>query len=435
MTARVKLKRTSTANLVPAASEFLDGEVILQLADRKLLAKDSSNVVFEIGQDREVATRIYGFIYDSSLLGGGGSTPSGTQVFDIGTPVNGQHVFLETASNNESGYAGVWQYNTAGDWTRVWTIGSERPQGSILLLDTTDILYIFSIRNIFTTESSYRLADTTNLYADIFAAGKNVFPTRSEAAALTTAPAGIAYQTLKTLRFKSVDPTDEIILGNPSTMFTAFTDCVANVNNEHFSFTVSGTGAAFSSLAIGTDDAVGILRWAAGTVATNRCSIASPNFSILRLSKGLARFMARHRLPVLSDATNTYTTRIGFIDSITAESTDGVFFRYTNGVNGGRWQAVCRANGTETALDTGAAFGTAIANTFQRFFIEVNPNGTEAKFYIGDTLVATGTTNIPTASGRELGYGVYTQRSAGTASVNIADTDYISVLQVFTNRR
>jgi hypothetical protein len=217
-----------------------------------------------------------------------------------------------------------------------------------------------------------------------------------------------------------------------SDIFEAKTECIANVNVHEWAYTTAGTGAAFSSLAIGTENAVGVLRFASGTVATNRGSIAANNLAVLKLGLGEAKWHSRSRLPVLSDATNTFTVRSGFIDSITGDAVDGAYFRYTHSINGGRWQAVCRNNNAETATDTGVA---PVTNTFQSLKIEVNAAGTEARFYIGAALVATITTNIPTASGRETGYGITVIRSVGTASVNMLDVDFARVWQAFTTAR
>nr|CAX84090.1 uncharacterized protein, phage-related [uncultured bacterium] len=45
----IRLKRSSVTSVVPAPSSLVDGELALNLADRKLFAKDSGGAVFEIG--------------------------------------------------------------------------------------------------------------------------------------------------------------------------------------------------------------------------------------------------------------------------------------------------------------------------------------------------------------------------------------------------
>jgi Protein of unknown function (DUF2793) len=212
--------------------------------------------------------------------------------------------------------------------------------------------------------------------------------------------------------------------------FYAFHDCLSATGNDEFSITVSGTGAAFSVLTP-QDGGIGWARLAMGTVATNRGAYHGSNFTTMRLDVGQSIWKSRHRIPVLSNATNTYSMRSGFIDAVNAESTDGVFFRYTHSVNGGNWQAVARANNVETAQDTGVTVATA---TTYKLEVEVNATGTSAEFRINGAVTNTITTNIPTGVGRETGYGFMVLRSVGTATFNAVDLDYIAVEQRFTGR-
>ena len=127
----------------------------------------------------------------------------------------------------------------------------------------------------------------------------------------------------------------------------------------------------------------------------------------------------------LSDATNTYTAYVGLKEVISGVPANGIFFRYTNAVNGGRWQAVCRASGVETAVDTGVSPGTTGAETLE---IRGSSDGLTFTFFINDTLVATITTNLP-AINVGFGAGINFLRSVGTAAVNAAAYDYMVLEQ------
>lgn len=95
-----------------------------------------------------------------------------------------------------------------------------------------------------------------------------------------------------------------------------------------------------------------------------------------------------------SDADEQFTVRVGFCDSATGNGNNAIMFRYTDTVNSGKWQAVTRDGGTETAEDTGiTADQTAIL-----FEIRINAAGTEVKFYINGTLTNTISTNLPDAT-------------------------------------
>ncbi len=216
--------------------------------------------------------------------------------------------------------------------------------------------------------------------------------------------------------------------GGPDRFF-AFTDFIGTTASELWAPSTAGTGAALTVVAP-QDGGIGWVRADLGTTATGRAGFGSATFN-LRFGFGRARAKARARINVLSDATNAWTLRAGFVDSLAAESTDGAFFRYTHSVNGGRFQAVTRANNVETAVDTGIA---AAAATTYRLEVEVNAAGTEAVFRIDGTDVATITTNIPTGTGRETGWGAFCLRSAGTTALSAVFLDYLWVEQAFAGR-
>jgi hypothetical protein len=219
---------------------------------------------------------------------------------------------------------------------------------------------------------------------------------------------------------------------NGPARFYAFTDCLAAVNTPDWAFTVSGTGAAHSVVDFPDQNSIGAIQSALGTLATNRTSISSPVFTVFKLGQGIAKWANRLQFSTLSDATNTWAVRSGFIDSVSAESTNGVFFRYTNGVNAGKFQAVTRSNNVETAIDTGVT--VAIGTTYKTE-VEVNATATSSVFKINGVAVATITTNIPSGNGREVGYGLFALRSVGIAAINSYFVDYLLADVMFTATR
>lgn len=217
--------------------------------------------------------------------------------------------------------------------------------------------------------------------------------------------------------------------------FNDFSNIAQSVNIGDWNIGIGGTGAVVASIPVGSFNALGVLALGIGTAAgSSRSWAASATFDIIKLGAGRARFQTKAAIHILSDATDTYTTRLGFIDSVTGESTDGVFFRYTHGTNSGKWQAVCRSNSVETAsaLDTGV---TPVADTMQRFSIDVNAAGTSAEFYIDGALVQTITANIPTGAGREVGYGDMARRDSGSNLRDAVYVDWAEVDYLFTTAR
>lgn len=171
---------------------------------------------------------------------------------------------------------------------------------------------------------------------------------------------------------------------------------------------VSGADASVADEPNDGGSRVGIGNCRTGTDTTGRAGVIS-YVNALRFGGGRHRLRWDAIVTVLSTGTDTFTTRIGFIDSAAGEPTNGAYFRYTHSVNGGRWEAVTRAAGVETATNTGITTTAAWAY----FEIDVNAAGTSVVFYINGALVATNTTNIPTG-GNLTGIGVSHIKSAGT---------------------
>lgn len=164
----------------------------------------------------------------------------------------------------------------------------------------------------------------------------------------------------------------------------------------YFGWSNSGTGGG--SLGAGSDstkNAMGIMQLT--TVAG--VGYYSVYRGLLYLGNFSYDFRFRLQLANLSDGTNTYVSRVGMGTGTTqwtsvSEFTDGCFFRYTHSVNSGKWQAVTRSGGVETATDTGSTANT----NYHTFYVKVNQAGTSVTFYIDGSLVATNTTNIPSTA-------------------------------------
>jgi hypothetical protein len=212
--------------------------------------------------------------------------------------------------------------------------------------------------------------------------------------------------------------------------FYAFNDFVSTTGNHEWSLSVAGTGAEFATAA-GVAGALGVLQTTLGTTATGRCTCMSTSTDNIVFGSGLARYRQRFRPLVLSTPTDTYTVRMGFINSGTAEPTNGAFFRYTDGLNGGRWQAVVRISGSEIVADTGVAATVSALSIFE--IVVNNPSGgSVAYFSINGVLVATLTASVSAG----MGYGFSVIRTLGTATMNnMTQTDYAEVEYQFNNPR
>src|SRR4030095_1132922 len=132
------------------------------------------------------------------------------------------------------------------------------------------------------------------------------------------------------------------------------------------------------------------------------------------------------RIDKLSDVTDTYKLKVGFLDGTTTEPTDGCYFRYTHSVNSGKWELVARQNNTETVTN---ATNTAVAAaTWYHLTVIVNPAGTVAEFFQDGVSLGTVTSNIPTGAGRGTGCGMSFLKSAGTTDSAVITVDAQEVL-------
>jgi predicted outer membrane repeat protein len=194
------------------------------------------------------------------------------------------------------------------------------------------------------------------------------------------------------------------------------------------------TDSAISSqVATGTNSATavnsvaghpGIVRHSTGASATGRAGMLSTNVDGILLGNfWYWRFEAMVRITTLSTAAQTYIYRVGFIDSATGEPVDGVYFRYTHGVNSGRWELVCRAASTETAT---ASTTAPAAATWYRLTIIVNPAGDSAEFFVNGTSIGTCASNLPTGGTNGTGFGSNLIKSLGTTARTI-DLDYLEI--------
>jgi len=119
---------------------------------------------------------------------------------------------------------------------------------------------------------------------------------------------------------------------------------------------------------------------------------------------------------VLSDGTNTFTTRVGISNNnFAGVGTAFVGFRYTHGTNSGNYQCVCRTGGVETVINTAVAptVYNNVTQAIDHLRFEVNAGGTSVEFFINNVSMGAITTNIPTAVLLSYtGHGII--KSAGT---------------------
>jgi hypothetical protein len=201
----------------------------------------------------------------------------------------------------------------------------------------------------------------------------------------------------------------------------------------------SGTGAGSSNTATTASNRVGLARSTTGTTATGRAALFNVA-SIIRLGGGEWAFEVDVNVTTLSTSSERFQLYLGFLDTnSTVNQTDAVAFYYDEGgVTTGStaaayWQTLTSSNATRT-WNTSLTQTTVNAGQWYRLRITVNAAANSVEFAIDGTVVSTHTTNIPSGSGRELGFGVGVIKSVGTTARTV-DYDFVNVVSEFTTPR
>lgn len=199
-----------------------------------------------------------------------------------------------------------------------------------------------------------------------------------------------------------------------------------------FTSASAGAGAGISGDSFGrnsTEKAAGSISLQTGTTSTGYAVLYK---GVNALSCGFGHFLRvrwRVGLETLSTGSERYTAYVGFADNIGAgDQVDGMYFRYNDSVNSGKWEAVTSSASVRTATDTGV---TAVT-TYSIFEVRVNAAGTSVEYYIDDVLVATNTTNISTSGFFGLMFKL--EKSVGTTSRSI-HADWYDFLISLTSAR
>lgn len=183
-------------------------------------------------------------------------------------------------------------------------------------------------------------------------------------------------------------------------------------------------------------DRVGLVR-SSVSASGNRAG-ASSQASALRFGGGPWTSEYYINITNLSNATDRFQLLIGFQDTVGAiNQVDAAYFLYDEGAIStgsaatGNWQLVTCSNSTRTFSTSSTA---VVAATWIKLGINVDAAGTLVTFLINGTSVGTISTNIPTGSGRETGFGWLIAKSTGSTARTF-DIDYLSMQSIFTTPR
>lgn len=199
-------------------------------------------------------------------------------------------------------------------------------------------------------------------------------------------------------------------------------------------FNNGGGAGAVNASTFGVDNTEkcsGVLQLTTSTSTAGGAALSNTTYQ-LTIGFGFQYTLSfRSALETLSDGTNTYTIRIGFLDNHAGVPVDGAYFRYTHGTNSGKWQAVTVSNSAETAEDTGI---TADITTFHIFKIVANSAASQIDFYIDGVKTNDITTNIINSASRLTGQVATIEKTAG-ATARALYVDYYELISERTTAR
>lgn len=239
----------------------------------------------------------------------------------------------------------------------------------------------------------------------------------------------------------SIIDQNAVLLSKYSERYEFFSDFINSIATQSSGIDLravnNGTGAATSQQATDAANRVGLVRTGTGTTSTGRSGVSSA-ITAIRLSGGEWYYRIAVNVTALSTSGERFQFLCGFQDSnSTSDQTDGVFFLYDEGgVSSGsaasaNWQCVTSNNGARTFTTTSNAVSAA---TWASLSILINAAANSVGFYINDVLAATHTANIPTGSGRLVGFGWLLVKSVGSTERTV-DIDYLLARCVFTSAR
>lgn len=142
------------------------------------------------------------------------------------------------------------------------------------------------------------------------------------------------------------------------------------------------------------------------------------------------------KLANLSNGTNRYTIQCGLANAAIRTSgltspTNGIYFQYSDNVNSGNWQGICRAASVSSTASSAVA---AVDSTFVNLGIVINAAGTSVSFFINGTEIANSplASNIPSVAINPFFQAV---RGAGTISAGSVLVDLFYYTNTLTVAR
>lgn len=194
----------------------------------------------------------------------------------------------------------------------------------------------------------------------------------------------------------------EKITGQTSgTVTSLFNDFILDVFHTHSMIidSVLNGGVATMDTSVTDNTYSGSFTLSTGTTVPNSTTfgkaMAMNNDGLIMMAGGQS-IEWRVRIPVLSGnsiLTPRFDIKTGLQDTdLIGDPNNGIYFQYSDSVNGGMWTGVTRNNSISTTVPSSVS---VVANTWYRVKFIVNTSGTSVDFYIDDVFIGNSISNIP----------------------------------------
>jgi hypothetical protein len=206
-------------------------------------------------------------------------------------------------------------------------------------------------------------------------------------------------------------------------------DFIGTVAADVTPFTATAISTGTAAFQAGQAGHSGIIRYTSSTTANSGYKIVGSQITAFLISGGETA-----ELVIKTPAAFTNTTiRFGYFDTATyVDATDGVYFEIPS------TGAIVGKTSSNSVRSTTASSYTASVSTWYRLKLVVNDTATSVTYYIynssgGQLWTDSLTANIPTATGRETGFGIIATNS-GTTATALMDLDAMLFYDVKSTR-
>lgn len=200
----------------------------------------------------------------------------------------------------------------------------------------------------------------------------------------------------------------------------------------------SGSGASFTNLQVAGRG--GVTRCTLTTSATARGGFITSQSGAIAFYFSECRYIYESaiRLQQLSNSTDGYRMRWGFVQSNALAILDGIFVQYEDDINSGKFQLAARS---DSAADTGTTdFAMTVAiNKWYRITLDINEaynlvTATIKNMTDGVSETQTLSTGLP-GTDESMGVASYMYNTSGTGAGRTHDCDYIALTEIVASER